>query len=239
MTTHRGSPGLLRSFSLRDYPGYGRYPFNVPLLSAMTGPIEFSPLTVITGPNGVGKTALLQALALLAGLPALGGSEQFPRRSSPVDDLADLATLSFTPPRPRHGFHLTSAIHHLEEELDRQAAADPDFLDAYGGQRLSELSSGQKALAVMTHRFRPGGLYLLDEPEAHLHPERLRTLANEINRQVAEGSQFIIVAHSVLLVTALDTPTILEADDTGVLRHVGVRESHLYASAMATLGPSP
>ena len=42
-------------------------------------------------------------------------------------------------------------------------------------------------------------MYLLDEPEAALSPQRQLTLLMEIDRCVKEGSQFIIVTHSPIL----------------------------------------
>ena len=43
-----------------------------------------------------------------------------------------------------------------------------DGLAAYGWRSLHEQSHGEGFLAIMIHRFRPNGLYLLDEPEAAL-----------------------------------------------------------------------
>lgn len=43
------------------------------------------------------------------------------------------------------------------------------------------------------------GVYLLDEPEAALSPQRLLTLLIELNRLAKTGAQFIIVTHSPIL----------------------------------------
>jgi predicted ATPase len=60
--------------------------------------------------------------------------------------------------------------------------------------------------------FRPNGLYLLDEPEAALSPQRQLTLLMEIDRLVKEGSQFIVATHSPILL-GLPGAEILSFDD--------------------------
>lgn len=46
---------------------------------------------------------------------------------------------------------------------------------------------------------RPNGLYIFDEPEAALSPQRQLTLLMEIHKYAKEGAQFIIVTHSPIL----------------------------------------
>ena len=47
--------------------------------------------------------------------------------------------------------------------------------------------------------FQPEGLYLLDEPEAALSPQRQLTLLLEIYRLAQAHAQFILVTHSPIL----------------------------------------
>ena len=60
--------------------------------------------------------------------------------------------------------------------------------------------------------FRPNGLYLLDEPESALSPQRQLTLLIEINRLAKQGAQFIIASHSPILLGIPDVQ-ILSFDD--------------------------
>ena len=60
--------------------------------------------------------------------------------------------------------------------------------------------------------FKPNGIYILDEPEAALSPQRQLTLLLEIVKCVREGSQFIIVTHSPILLGIPDAE-ILSFDD--------------------------
>lgn len=54
-------------------------------------------------------------------------------------------------------------------------------------------------LALAQNQLRPDGLYLFDEPEAALSPQRQLTLLMEIVSCARQGSQFIIVTHSPIL----------------------------------------
>ena len=67
-------------------------------------------------------------------------------------------------------------------------------------------------ISVEQRQFRAHGIYLLDEPEAALSPQRQLTLLMEIDRCVKEGSQFIIVTHSPIL-PGLPGAEILSFDD--------------------------
>ena len=73
-------------------------------------------------------------------------------------------------------------------------------------------SHGESFLALAQKSFKANGLYLLDEPEAALSPQRQLTLLVEIDRCAKEGSQFIIVTHSPILL-GMPGAEILSFDD--------------------------
>ena len=73
-----------------------------------------------------------------------------------------------------------------------EAIAVADGFNPEGGTRNYNFSTYDSS-------FKPNGLYLLDEPEAALSPQRQLTLLVEIVRCAKEGSQFIIVTHSPIL----------------------------------------
>ena len=66
-------------------------------------------------------------------------------------------------------------------------------------QYLHEKSHGESFLAMVQRQFQAGGLYLMDEPESALSPQRQLTLLAELHRLSGEGAQFIIVTHSPIL----------------------------------------
>jgi predicted ATPase len=51
----------------------------------------------------------------------------------------------------------------------------------------------------MTHRFGGQGLYILDEPEAALSPQRQLVMLSLLHDLVGRQSQFIVATHSPIL----------------------------------------
>jgi predicted ATPase len=67
------------------------------------------------------------------------------------------------------------------------------------GIDLDANSHGQSFLRLFASRFVPGGLYLLDEPEAPLSPQSQLALIAMIGDMLAQDAQFIIATHSPIL----------------------------------------
>jgi predicted ATPase len=181
------------------------YPFSIPSIQSLDE-LELDPkVTFLVGENGSGKSTLIEAIAVLAGFNAEGGSKNFrfgTRRS-------ESSLHQFMRPvrghrRPRDGFFLRAESYfNVATEIER-LDAEPSFggpiIDSYGGVSLHEQSHGESFLALATHRFGGDGLYILDEPEAALSPQRQLTLLSIINDLVEQrASQFVIATHSPIL----------------------------------------
>ncbi|MBK8024809.1 MAG: AAA family ATPase [Chloroflexi bacterium] len=67
------------------------------------------------------------------------------------------------------------------------------------GDGLDVASHGESFFKLFRSRFIPGGLYLLDEPEAPLSPLRQLTFLSLLKQMVDRDAQFIIVTHSPIL----------------------------------------
>jgi predicted ATPase len=67
------------------------------------------------------------------------------------------------------------------------------------GVDLDANSHGQSFLKLFRNRFVPGGLYLLDEPEAPLSPQSQLALIAMLGDMTSDDSQFIIATHSPIL----------------------------------------
>src|SRR5207247_8260395 len=67
------------------------------------------------------------------------------------------------------------------------------------GVDLDANSHGQSFLKLFQSRFVPGGLYVLDEPEAPLSPQSQLALIAMIGDMLAQDAQFIIATHSPIL----------------------------------------
>ena len=75
----------------------------------------------------------------------------------------------------------------------------PPILPAFGGTSLHEQSHGESFFALLRHRFRGNGLYILDEPEAALSPARQLAFLARLDELVRLGSQFIVATHSPII----------------------------------------
>ena len=166
-------------------------------------------VTFFVGENGSGKSTLLEAIAIACGFNPEGGTRNY--NFSTYDSHSELCNalrLSRGVRRAAYGYFLRA------ESFYNVATKEEEYSRGPGGrpQHFHEKSHGESFLALAQNSFRANGLYLLDEPEAALSPQRQLTLLMEIDRCVKEGSQFIIVTHSPILL-GLPGGEILSFDD--------------------------
>ena len=65
-------------------------------------------------------------------------------------------------------------------------------IDRYYGEGVDSQSHGESYLALFRARFVPNGLYLLDEPEAPLSPQRQLSFLYLLKTMVDQNAQFLI-----------------------------------------------
>jgi predicted ATPase len=222
----------LREIALRRsrVPTFGCYPFDLPAVATLHRITFERPITFLIGENGSGKSTLLEAIAVALGLNPEGGSRnfRFTTRGS-HSELHAYLQLVRGATRPRDGFFLRAeSLFNVATEIERldlEPAPGPLISDAYGPRGLHEQSHGESFLALMQHRFRGGGLYLLDEPEAALSPMRQLALLTVLDDLVARRSQLIIATHSPILL-AYPGATILELTSSGIAAAVYEETEH-------------
>jgi predicted ATPase len=201
---------FIHSISLEQPRGEDaqRFPFSIPAIQSL-GKLELHPkVTFFVGENGSGKSTLLEAIADKLGFSLQGGG----KNKNPVLDgyqtgLACALSISRTHNRPMDWFFLRaeSYFNHATEldELENTPFCS-GALQSYGGKSLHEVSHGEAFFATLVHRLGGHGIYLFDEPEAALSPQRQLSMLVRIHDLVAEFSQFIIATHSPLLMAYPD-----------------------------------
>lgn len=219
------------------------YPFNLPFVQTLDR-LEFrAPVTFFVGENGSGKSTMLDAIA--AGIDAItvGGADVSKDPTlAPLRKLARRLTFVWTK-RTHRGFFLRAQdffnfgarTTQLIQELDEAATGFEQTLTGYGlqlaqgsvrGQRAALVakygedpnarSHGESFLQLFQARFVPGGLYLLDEPDTALSPQRQLALLAMLKDMVAQEAQFIIATHSPIVLAYPDA-AILTFDGRSIM----------------------
>jgi predicted ATPase len=183
---------------------FDNYPFSLPAVR-MLDHLEMHPkITYLVGDNGSGKSTLLEAIAVSFGFNAEGGSKNFNfGTNSTHSDLYRYLRIAKGFRKPRTGYFLRAeSFYNVASEIDKLDAEPltaPRIIDGYGGVSLHHQSHGESFMTLMTQRFKGQGLYILDEPEAALSPQRQLAVLSRMHDLVQQGSQFIIATHSAIL----------------------------------------
>ena len=183
-------------------PDRSSYPFCLPIFNRDEFSLEFdSPITIIVGENGVGKSTILEGIAALAGYDEAGGGKGY----MPVDhsraveamggELSKALRASWLPKITRGWFFRAESFFSVSRYLDQAAVeageAPPDFLSH---------SHGEGFLRFFEERCRHQGLYIFDEPESALSPSRQVEFLKLLRRMDEAGfSQVIMATHSPVL----------------------------------------
>ena len=210
------------------------FPFSVPVVRSLESLEFPTDVTFFVGENGSGKSTLLEGIAAAVGLPTVGSEAIRDDGSLAAQRaLAERLRLAWTR-RTHKGFFLraedffgfTKYLARLRGELqarlseieveyaDRSpyarglargpAAGSLAALERRYGVDLDASSHGESFLKLFRSRFVPGGLYILDEPEAPLSPQSQLGLIAMVKDMLKEDAQFIIATHSPILLAFPD-----------------------------------
>ena len=205
------------------------FPFHIPALQDLDDLSLTSKITFFVGENGSGKSTLMEAIAAATALPTVGSQGAATDPSLEAQrGLSRCLRLSWSK-RTHRGFFLRAEDFfgfargisemriRFQAEAEEMAERFKDHspmarmlaqgparrsvheIEQRYGEDLDANSHGESFLKLFKARFVPGGLYLLDEPEAALSPQSQLALIAMLRDMIEEESQFLIATHSPIL----------------------------------------
>lgn len=203
------------------------FPFSIPILSNGLNLELTSNVTFFVGENGSGKSTILEAIASSCGFNHSGGNRNHSYSSSDNEsDLASALRLSWMPKVTNGFFMRAESFYNFATYIDQMAEEDSSILQGYGGKSLHHQSHGESFLSLFVNHFNRG-IYILDEPEAALSPNRQLSFLALIHQLESSGkAQFIIASHSPILLSYPNS-VILSLDGEEIYR-VSVKETEHY-----------
>jgi predicted ATPase len=205
------------------------FPFGVPAIASLGELAFRAPVTLLVGENGSGKSTLLEAIAVAARLTTAGSAEAADDATlAGIRALAGALKLTWAT-RSHRGFFLRAEdffgfakrVATMRADLAAGLAeVDAEYADRPGlahdlartpylhelgelerryGEGLDAQSHGESFLRFFEARLVPGGLYLLDEPEAPLSPARQLGFLALLRQMVEADCQAVIATHSPIL----------------------------------------
>ncbi len=199
------APFLRRIAEIAERREDGRFPFTLPFMRRGGFALDFThPVTFLVGENGTGKSSLLEAIARKAGFNPRGGSrDNFYGGDSDESGLAAALNFAWLPKVTNGFFFRAESFFNFVTYVEGAYREDPFAPEKpWGARSLHERSHGEAFLSFFENRLGSElpSLYLLDEPESALSPERQLEFMTMLAEQRATGRvQYIIATHSPLL----------------------------------------
>jgi predicted ATPase len=206
------------------------YPFCLPLLQNDFELNFDRAITIIVGENGVGKSTLLEGIAVLAGYDEAGGGKGY----MPVDHsraieamggtLSSALRAAWLPKTTKGSFFRAESFFSVARYLDEAALDDPlggpppDFLSH---------SHGEGFLRFFRERCQKQGMFIFDEPESALSPNRQLEFLKLLRRMDAIGHCQVIMATHAPMLMAYPNATLLRMTKDG-LEPVTVKQTDHY-----------
>ncbi len=153
--------------------------------------IDFEPVTILYGGNGSGKTTALNVIAEKLGLQR----DALYNRSNFFEDYIEQ--------KYRH-FQMRSLADYdqLKKVNSARRTTQSQYIRKNLSDNIREHSNGESAFLYFAEKIQENGLYLLDEPENSLSPEKQQELLRFLEDSARFfDCQFIIATHSPFLLS--------------------------------------
>lgn len=212
-------PPFLKTVSLRRelIESFEDFPYSIPAIKHLTTIELHRNVTFFVGDNGTGKSTLLEAIAVAEGFNPEGGSRHAMFKTEDTHHQELHYKLQLGRNRISRGdsfFLRAEGFYNLSTYVD-QLGFEPDK-NPYGPIPLHQMSHGEAFLTLLVQRLSGNGLYLMDEPEAALSPQRQLTFLAALHQLVQLGGQFVIATHSPILMAYPDSQ-ILHFTESGIV----------------------
>lgn len=150
--------------------------------------------------NGTGKSTLLEALAIQYGFNPEWWSINFNFSTANThSELSEKIRISKWFKRPKDNYFLRAeSFYNLATNIDE---IWNKIINSYGWVSLHKQSHWESFFSLFLNRFFGNWLYILDEPEAALSPQRQLAFLVRMNELVKQKSQFIIATHSPIILS--------------------------------------
>jgi predicted ATPase len=200
------------------------YPFCLPFLQNDFEQDFDRPITIIAGENGIGKSTLLEGIAVLAGYDEAGGGKGYRavNHSNALEkmggELSNALRASWLPKVTNGWFFRAESFFSVARYLDEVRSPYADFLSH---------SHGEGFMRFFEERCQRQGIYIFDEPESALSPSRQMEFLKLMRRMDTSGHcQVIMATHSPMLM-AYPNARLLRLSKYG-LEPVSVKETDHY-----------
>ena len=187
-----------------------------PVQQILDAGLDLSPVTVLVGDNGTGKSTIVEALAAAFGLNPEGGTHAARHKTRATEStLVEHLQLVRGAGASKHGVFLRAETMH----------GHFSYLESIGASNLHDKSHGEAFLDFVAARSHLSGLWVLDEPESALSFSGCLTLIGLLRELKLEGSQIVLATHSPIL-AALPEAQLYEIGEWG-LREASYEELEL------------
>lgn len=182
---------------------FKEYPFNLDVVKHLEKIDFHKNVTFILWENWTGKSTLIEALAIQYWFNPEWGSKNFNFATQDTHSkLSKKITISkgFTKPNDAY-FLRAESFYNLATNIDELEKDWWGIIDYYGWRSLHKQSHWESFFSLFLYRFFWNWIYILDEPEAALSPEKQLAFLVRLHELVKQNSQFIIITHSPIILS--------------------------------------
>lgn len=218
------------------------FPYHLPFFTGEKITFE-TPVTILVGENGTGKSTLIELMNEVLKLPKIVGTMNHLEQDI-LKEASKNVLIHRLHQKPKGFFFgaedFTSYIHYLTYEKNASKAElkriEQEYkhrseyakglasmphnrtiheIDGLHSRDLLSSSHGEAYLSFFTSRMKDNQLYLLDEPETPLSIQNQLSLLYLIDEAVKKNCQFIIATHSPVIM-AMPNARILSLSSEGI-----------------------